>query len=348
MNQQIIDKFNTLPENNNPSFTKQLSDFVLNRENNIESLEKELLLILNEHNDKNIKFCAYYALMIIYRRYENQFQSIRLTEKYESLFSDIPLFVYQKSRNYLFEDNILNFDKALENAQKAIDLIDKNEYAGFFHNFSEIVAIACENDENFINNFEEKNDIIDKAFKCITKAIQINPTYAKYYSTLGRLQSSQLDFTNAEKNFMKAIQLENKTNIDYPIRIAKYQDLIIKNKLFEVQNKIDNEYSNLEDKYIKVNTEIHNSKANIIEFLSFFSAMITLILTSVQLSLSLNFTDAASLILVLCGVLIISFGTISCMIKFSKKNILKAILFLIIGFVLIIIGLVFHIYFNNM
>ena len=347
MDQQTINKFKSLPSNDNPTFTAKLSDYILNPEINIDELEKNCLLILNNYKDKNIKFCAYYTLMIIYRRYENHFQAIRLTNKYEYLFFDIPLFVYQKSRNYLYDDNILNFDKALQNAQKAINLIGEKKYAGFFHNYSEIVAIACEKNKDFINKYNEKEKIMNEAFEYINKAIQIDPNYAKYYSTLGRLQSCQFNFVDAEKNYIKAIQLENKQNRDYAIRISKYQDLIIKNKLFEIQTELANEYNDLEKKYTTINKEIQNSKINIIEFLSFFSAIIALIITNVQFSLSLKFVDASALILILCGGLITSFGTISCMINFNKTNIFKAILFSIIGIILIIISLYFHLYYTK-
>ena len=331
MDNTILAFLKTLPENNEPKFTARLSNYLLKNDEDINSLKKKVQEILEKEENITIKFSAYYALMIIYRRYQDPYSATILTIQYKDKFENIPLFVYQESRVYVDYNDEASLLKALNYAQKAIDLLNGIEYAGFYHNYAEIVAILCETH----NKLDKK--MIEQAFNYIDKAISINSDYAKYYSTLGRLQTCQGNYRIAEMNLNKAIGLEDASLSDYTIRISKYQNLLIRNEMTELHN-------NLENKYTKIENDFQRSKNSIIEFLSFFAAIIAMIFTSVQISLSFKFIDAATLLIILGGVLIIAFGMISCILKSDKEGIIKSIVFFVIGLLMIVLSLIIHSY----
>jgi len=219
-NNDCISFLCSLPKDIDPKFSEFISDYVNSHDNQ----ESMLLYILNNSKNIELRFNAFYTLMIIYRRNKNVSKSKILCQKYKLEFDNRPLFLYQMSSIYKNDLTYSSLCLALEYARKSIQKIElsNTNYPGFYNNFSEIVAISFE------NTIITDNSVLDEAISSINKAIMINPNYAKYYFTLGRLLIIYKDFNEAKNNLMKAIDLEDSSRKDYQMRISEYQDVIMK------------------------------------------------------------------------------------------------------------------------
>ena len=338
-NDKFIEFLSCLPHDGDPEFTKQISNYIVNiRPEEID----DLLTILKYHPDNQYKFGAFYSLMIYYRRMKIQSKSEHIVFEYGSQFRNKPLYLFQMSMIYRYRGEENDFKIALEYAKESIEAISRDEnyesnYPGYYNNYAEIIAQALEN-EKYI---DEK--YIECAFSNINRAIMINPYYAKYYCTLGRLQSVTNDFANAKRNIIKSIDIEDVNKKDYPIRVAEYQDYLIKCNIRESLEKINEtikknvgEISEIKN---DLKNDMQNEKNSILEFIGFFTAIITFIISSVQISISLEYQSAISFILVMLGALIVAFGTLRTIIKMDKQAVKVTILFAFIGIIFICGGI---------
>ena len=143
-------------------------------------------------NNKKLAFAACYALIVLYRRYDEQFKIKKLTDDFNSLFEDIPLFISEKSRICVEIGNNNDLKKALKLGKKSIELLEGKEHAGIFNNYSEIIALNLE------KNTKKSEELLEEGYKYIFKAKDINKSYAKYYYTLARLQIIDEKYTYIE------------------------------------------------------------------------------------------------------------------------------------------------------
>lgn len=337
-NDKIIHFINRLPHDGKPEFTKKISDYVVNI--NTDEAD-DFLEILKHHPNLQFRFGAFYSLMVYYRRMKIQSKSEQIVFEYGGQFRDKPLYLFQMSMIYRYKGESNDLKIALEYAKESIEAISRNEnyesnYPGYYNNYAEIVAQALESEKNIGNQY------IESAFTNINKAIMINQNYAKYYCTLGRLQSAVNDFVNAKKNIVKAIDIEDTSKKDYAIRISEYQDYLIKCNTRESLEKMNDTIRKNVEEINRIKDElkgdIQDEKNSILEFIGFFSAIITFIISSVQISINMEYKPAISFILVMLGALIIAFGTLRTIIKMDKKAIMVTVVFAIIGIMLICSG----------
>ncbi len=331
-NNDCISFLCSLPKDIDPKFSEFISDYVNSHDNQ----ESMLLYILNNSKNIELRFNAFYTLMIIYRRNKNVSKSKILCQKYKLEFDNRPLFLYQMSSIYKNDLTYSSLCLALEYARKSIQKIElsNTNYPGFYNNFSEIVAISFE------NTIITDNSVLDEAISSINKAIMINPNYAKYYFTLGRLLIIYKDFNEAKNNLMKAIDLEDSSRKDYQMRISEYQDVLMKCSLSISISKLEDSLNKYESSRKKLKKELDEMRNSIIEFIGFFAAIIALIITTVQISTNFNFTDAIKLIGFMIGGIIAAFSSLRIILNFSKKSILQMIIMCVLGIIFIIFSFI--------
>jgi len=335
----VEEYLNSLPEEGQSSFTKSITIYI----NDLtEKEEIDLLNILESSENEKVRFGAFYSLMVFFRRSKMYKKSEEIALKYAKDFTNKPLLQYQLSYIYRHRGGKNDLRIALQYADKSINIVQNNknydeDYPGLYNNYAEIVAQILENE------VELERNIVDKAFEYINKAIMINIDYAKYYFNLGKLQCYTNDFESAKINFIKAIDMEDSRSTGFAIRISEYQDYLMKCNTLQAITKLNN--------YVKVNVEdfsiikkdileeFKDAKKGILEFIAFFSAIITFIISSIQISTKLAVDEAVTLILVMLGALIVAFGAFRMILDYSKKSLYITIAFLIIGLIIIWTGI---------
>lgn len=183
-------------------------------------------------------------------------------------------------------------------------------------------------------------------------------------------QAIEQDDTNPENYYVKAaIHTERdqfdcaKTAIEESINLAYDQELeAVRYKNLrteihqaadraEIQTEVEEAQStigDLEERYNKLSDQLESAtdtyRTQVLQFLGFFAAIITVVITTTQVAINLSFPESAGLILVLIGGLLIAFDGFSILIlpssKIDNQFLLYAGVVLIVGIVTVVAGLV--------
>lgn len=322
------------------AFEVELTEFV-------DSLEdKSTLKALLDSADENERFLGIYGLSIYYKHLM-EFDKLEyllsgnedLCEKHKSLGHLRTILYIESDASYLPEEVEKHLLDAYEvaNAYKNMDRSGANErinVAGAQHAFADLFATYCEKYEEIQEKLIEK--WYKKALEAVETAIQFSPDYAKYYSTKGRILSQNHNYEDALKFIQKAICIESpEKNKNYSLRIMQYQShkLNVQAK-FQIY-KINTQQKGINDDIVKMKGAL----ASNIETIGFFAGIISFIIGSLTLADGQTAKDAAALILILLGALLVVFDSFSFLLNFGKKSAVKHILVLLGGILVILGGL---------
>lgn len=317
----IIQFFNTLPNYNSQEFSLKITQEILTSSTDVETLVNLLKEILDEYknkdneiiNNKKLAFAACYALIVLYRRYDEQFKIKKLTDDFNSLFEDIPLFISEKSRICVEIGNNDDLKKALKLGKKSIELLEGKEHAGIFNNYSEIIAL----------NLEKNTKKIRRAFR-------------------RRLQIIDEKYDDAEKNLKYAIEIEDMRMMDYSIRLSRYRNYLLVCRMMKLNKDTNQKMIMMNEEYSKVKMKLENSQLKMLEVLSLLVAIIGLMIAGISFSLKFKLNEAIILICVLNGLVFIDYGLLKSLCSANEKKELKYVI--LVGLLIITIGLLVGIF----
>ncbi len=305
-----------------------------------QDLVKDLTEILKDYKwSKEIRVIAFYTLCTRYRRMK-QFTEFKqlLSDNYRD-FKEEEIYKIQEAY-YLI--TYINNKNQLRDAFHCWEFIDENykKMPAFIQIYTDTVALCFENNLFDITNQKDK-DILSEAIKLIHIAIK-NRDYAKFYATLGRLQNCNKEYDNAIANIYKAIDKEDRQRVDYIMRITEYQLIITKIEVsIYSENKLE-ELVKYKEEIKEMREEYTRSKYDNLSFLGFFSAVISLIIGTIQTLTSASLVEKYQILMALTGVIIFSFGSLNLiMIKKGtmKYSIITALLMFAFGLFVIAISI---------
>ncbi len=317
-----------MPIDTDTRYTKELIRLIVN---NPPSIKDVLYNILANHindNDDRISFSAFYGLVVYFRRYKIFSELERIVGTYGNHFGNKPLFDVAMCTIYRNKGSELDLQLALEYATRALERC--NNHQGILQTYADTVAYTLEQGYNI------SNEILEKAIHCVNEAIIIDSNYPKYYCTIGRLLIYKNEYTQAKQYILKAIDLEDSAQTDYAMRIADYQNYLQRcytnESVYKINISVGDALNRITDTKSSVEEQIEKEKVTYLEFLGFFTAIISFILITIQLSINFEVIEAAALIIMLLGVLIIAM-TIFSILTGTRK------IFGWLIFILIIIGI---------
>ncbi len=290
--EEQINFFKNLPNDTDPLFSSTITKQINEKSYN----ESVLIDIMQNETDIKVRFGAYYTLATIYREQRNYSKMEALSSDYEKLFSEKPLFDYIKSAIYKRKLTKTDANLSIQYARDAIIKIEKenSNYPGFYQNFADAVLLALEN-QLLVNNNQA---LLNEAETSINHALQINPSYAKYYATLGRIQLQKEEFDEAKKNISKAIDLEDAKSPFHSLKITEYQDLLTRCSLAQTINEVEKNRIKIEQEYIRL-------RNSIVEFIGFFSAIVAMVISTTTVVVKVNVADSIRILSFLYGGMII-------------------------------------------
>lgn len=313
----LKEKLAQLSDPTSADYTQGLREIAFNELNIIK--EDEYLAILDHNNNNRIlRFSAFYCLFIQYRRFEQRYELFDLVE------SKIGTFEKEKKLSFLYDIVMSQYNKlkcldtskksyykeAIKYADRAIDEYNrkKSYNIGCFNNYADIVL-----DVLIIDNIVENKDIncalkhVDMAMHIHEKERNLRP-YANYYCSKARLYAYQGKYELAQKMITLAISYERTDQKDSLIRLSNYHNVKLEIKTKESLEMLEASISEANEKYSNIQNQLNGQQTKYIEILSFFAAVIALIMGSLSISLSkIDFLTASSLIMVLSGCLIIAY-----------------------------------------
>lgn len=274
-------------------------------------------IISNKDNLLNVRFAAFYGLFTRYRRFEQRFNLLRHVELYIDLFKDSVELSYFysiiSSQYYKFKCLVYakaeDFANAIKYANDAIDIYNQkqsqdmgcfNNYADIVLDLAPVVGIDCYNIEMAIHH-------VDMAIS-IREVKRGLPPYANYYCSKARLLTLSKDYDRAKEMINLAISYERTDQKDSLIRLSNYQNIKLEIRTKEILEDLDGKIEESNKRYTDIKKQMDNQQSRYIEILSFFSAIIALIIGAVSITLSSNgFLESSALVLVFTGSLIVSY-----------------------------------------
>lgn len=309
--------------------------------------DDSVLISLFNSKDDNEKFLGIYGLFIYYIHMMEYDKLESLIDSSERFFSNHKCLGHLKTIYYINSDTYYTFEELLNHLDEAYDIVnsykkidrcnpDKNiNVAGCAHAFADLFVTYCERYE------AQQEELVEKWYKralmAVDIAIQLSPGYAKYYCTRGRILSQKHLYEEALSNIQKAICMESPdSNKDkYSLRIMQYQS----HKL-NVQARFQIYKLNTQQKIINEDiTKMKDTLMSNVETIGFFAGIISFVIGSLTLADGQTAKDAAALILVLLGTLLVVFDSFSFLLHIGKKNMFKHIFVLIAGILVMLGGL---------
>lgn len=327
---QVLDFFMGLPEEGTLEFSTEIIRFVATVEAGMMDRLKKLF---GKYKNDQLAFPLFYGWNKLLIRYECYSDFIRAMAKYGSSFSDKKLYRILQSTYYLHQEEPDSNLMAIECAWEAVQQL--NEHRGVHAHFVECVLLAME------KNIQLPEQYIANARESVNRAIRMDPTYAKYYFFKGRLLAQEGKYELAKKEINKAIDLEKSGNTDYSVKLTNYKYFLMYVENLAITQTFKTQVMELErtsrENFNDLQEQLNSDRVKHIETLAFFAAIISLIIGFVTISANMPFKSAASLLLILAGVLVWSFSIFRLFIL-SKLNLFVTSTCVISGILMIVGG----------
>ncbi len=300
---------------------------------------EDIMHQLMSSKDRDVAYAAFYALCTFYRRNNDINEYGDLISKYRKDFQHMRSFaflelMYQKMKNP-------DSPNLLETADRlcAPDMLGINY--GVQHCYAELVAGVCEKDIDKAEYIVKQH--MDKALARVNEALSLSGGYPKFYVTRARLLVIKAIFTDGkEREILFNSALED---IDIAVstervvsKMINYQITGTRLQMLYYQQSLS---KNIALQEASLNEKINDVNVKNLEFLGFFSAIIGLLLANIQLVESLQFAQAATLILVLDGCILAAFGALGFILHGTKERLKTNCIIIALGLILTIIALIF-------
>ena len=294
-------------------------------------------LIKESETDPDLAYAAFYALCTYYRRKRHKDEYNVLIHWTRQGFKGRASYAFLE----LMCDKMLNPNdwRLLNVAKKLCSAEGLKENYGVKHCYAEYVAEACENDPSRVPYFVKEH--MEDAFRYLDEAIRDSKEkYAKFYVTRARLNNikamhtgDEACFRLAQSEIEEAISKEEDTGKQNEYRIAGIR---LKSEYYE--KVLNNRFSDQEEEMKK---QFHENNVKNLEFLSFFSAIIGLLIAGVQVALNMNFRQASTLLVALVGCLITAFGAIGFVLHSKWQRWLVNVVIVGIGITLLVLAMMY-------
>jgi len=298
-----------------------------------EALEKALKQ-RNEgdHQAERIAYASFYGLNIYYRHVRDITKVGKLIEQYQEFFSGHPTFPHLLSLFYRSTGKQQDLYIALYYARQAANAVPEN--AGILHSLAEILINLI--DEGLI----DRGDNLAEAETAINKAISLDPSYPKFYSTKSQLLALKGNFAEAKELVQRAIDMEDSSAYDYSIRLNAYHYLLAKIQLMEFGKKVEEKLSYTIDYIGKARQETEEQlkqfRNESLQFLGLFAAIVSFTVGSIQFIAKQPFEQGILLLLVFSGSLLCIYAGLSIMLY--GRSFLSRILAILVLAAILILG----------
>ncbi|MDG5787992.1 hypothetical protein QA612_10875 [Evansella sp. AB-P1] len=289
----------------------------------------------NDDIDDDLHFTLFVVKATFFRRHKDHTMFLQYVDKYKDIYYDNPLFLHILSMAH----KTVSWDKdtlldAIEYSRKAVNFKEVENHVGILHNFSENVVIALEEEFPFDTIFTKS--LVEQGYKIMKKIVQLDPDYPKFQCTMGRWMAIYKKEYNLAKRYIEsAIDKESSQSIDYSLRIGDYQRFLLKTEVLQNKDQLNEEVSKTKKELEAATKELNRMKDDNLKTLGFFTAILGVIIGSLQIISGQEFYDAALLIVILCGALILSFASFTFIIFQDKRRKLTILLLVISGAILI-------------
>lgn len=314
----------------------------------------------------DLRYSAFIADLTSTLRRDGNLQ--RFTE-YGSEFEDRDLYPYFRSCHLVqtrFEGDwkeksrqaIISGREAMENQPENFLVLYQFAKAG-------LLGIEASKGSSSIDITREEllgNDPFDEPITAVEKAIELHPEREHSFDSVhppyitlstcyaleahlkalnGEIQAARAALGNSKQNYHSDWPTGDEP--DFEILTDRIDSLELSAEIANFQDQIDKIELRIEDVRDELEDMTERFRSDIIQYIAFFAGVITVAVVSAQISqTATSFQNAARLILVFAGGLLISFGGFSFMVPYRVTRLshwLRFLLIIFVGSALIVVGL---------
>lgn len=295
--------------------------------------------LIDDQTDPELAYAAYFTLCTYYRRFKLSHDLNKLLTEATEGFTQKVSYAFMN----LMCKKMLNPDdwSLLDEADRLCDINVMGYNYGVAHCFAEYVADACENNESRVGYY--MTEYMQEALDRVKYAIKQSNGYPKFYITRARLlninalygdpANRDSYFTQMQHDVALAVSLEKdqRKQIEYQLLGMRMQS-----KFFEKTMR-----QSIQHQEETIDAQIKENNVKNLEFLSFFSAIIGLLIAGTQIMMGMQFAQGATLLVALTGCLITAFGAIGYVLHGGKTRLLVNTLIVIIGIAITVFALLY-------
>lgn len=319
---------------------------ILNKDGQTALLYEFIDLIKQEapsEEDRRLAFAAFCIAENYARRNENLTSLTALEKNYGHYFKDEPFLLHlevctlikkleaYKKEEWENTDFSIVLQKALTNMQNLTGNI------GGAHAYAELVLLAFENAPELLNylNDKKKEKLLQSALDTMV-VVHDRDAYAKFYCTHGRLFAVAGKYDEALEYLNMAIDKEDSSKSDYPIRVGRYLTFIQQVRS-QQQAELDKLAADEQLKHVvkTMEDQTKDSTTKSMEFLGLFSGIVSFTIGSLTIGGAIaeqSIRHAAGLIIVLMGALMGVFSAFGMILHgFASKKTLRNLVVLLMG-----------------
>lgn len=307
---------------------------------NYETVQKVMSELIEEYRTQpDTAYAAFYALCTYFRRNHLKMDYNELLHEAKPEFRQRVSYAFLRLMCRKMMDP--NDWTILEEADRLCDPKVMGGNYGVEHCFAEHVATACEKDPSSAGYYVA--EYLEDAIARVNDAIKQSSGYPKFYVTRARLQT--IKAMHAEVSNRDAYFKQAQFDVELAISLEKDKTKQIDYQLIGIQMQSKFYENVLEDTIQKqeavVTEKMHEGNVKNLEFISFFSAIIGLLIAGTQIMLGMTFAQGATLLVALTGCLITAFGTIGFILYERKKRILINLIISFLGIGLLVLALIY-------
>lgn len=248
---ETVNFFQSLPPDNTREYEKSISAYALKHR------DEESLAVFRQmmQSGESCAYSAFYCLATILRHnkdYSILWEAINEAKKYPG-FQERVSFRHIEIMFHVHSESLYDYNEILSDAHH--QACEEFNNPGYQHTFANAFATIC---EKCLKEDEEKIVAMwyDSALFCVNRAIELDPAYAKFYSTKARIVVLKEHFDEANDLIIRAIDLEKSEKSDYALLIGNYQYyramISIRRQQYMIQQKMDSPRQTERDESIKI------------------------------------------------------------------------------------------------
>lgn len=298
--------------------------------------EEELAKYTQKLDEDNVlegdKYEAYLVCFSYHRRMKNVRKCMELYERFKADHADQFLVEHFYAIALRVKESKRNIKEAIRLAKKCRQ--QDPSHSGVLHNLAGAIHTFA---TKYESDTAKSNELLIEAKEVVNEAIEHESDYPRFYATRASIYMDLGDFSHAEQDIATAIEMEDSSSNDYPIRLNEYlaikMDLKFKKELEIALNRTETKMANsaetvkeeLRTSSIDIKKDIEHitqeAKKSNIEVLTFFVAVISFIIGSLSMLSGLSVQDSVKVILILAGALL--FSVAGFCLLFDSNNKLK-------------------------
>jgi len=262
------------------------------------------------------RFGAAFVLATHFRRFKSYSDFARLIDQYSSDFAKEPLYPHVAALMYSGRGGPGDLEQALVLSRQASKAL--RNHTGALHAFASNVAHVAE------AGGQVNDQLLAEAQEALATAVGLEPTYAKFYCTRGRLLALRGEYPEARASIQRAMDLEDEHKTDYALRLGEYQHHLARVFVREMSSTLEHEVkaaaASIDSTSKDVTRQLEEFRGQNLATLGLFTAILSFTLGSLQIVQGQSFDDAARLIIVLAGALLTVYGVFAMIVRRSSSS----------------------------